>query len=87
MEIKTFNTFVKKGVNPVYDDNDFVEGRLSGIQQAICDPDNERGYAIAHVQDGYIIATTCTLEQYERFAEIVEKCYPKLCVFDYKDFE
>lgn len=87
MEIREFNTFVKKGVKPCFDDNDYVLGRISGMMDAICNPENEPAFATYHIPEGTGLTVECTQEQYDKFTKMVEKNYPGLCEFDFKGFE
>jgi hypothetical protein len=64
-----------------------VKGRISGIQCVICEVYKEKtvGFANKRVDDGDILQVMCTQEQYDKFAEIVERYYPELCTFNYKE--
>lgn len=78
-----FETKVRK--NRKFGQNDFVLGRIVGIQSVICDDDPcMGGYNMREAKDGSIILVTrCTTGQYARFAEIVQTSYPGLCKFNH----
>jgi hypothetical protein len=80
MEKKIFKTLVTRGVQPRYD-NDFVLGKIAGIQRAICNPTDEQEFACRHKDTGVVFTTECTEEEYKQFTEIVERTYPGLCKF------
>lgn len=66
--------------------NDYVIGRIMGVNYVTCNGVPGRGYGIFMNDDGsQIFHTVCTAEQYMTFAKIVEEMYPGLCVFDYKE--
>ena len=83
MEKRIFKTIVK------YDHDlggeEYVLGRISGIQLAMCDEDPKNGFVWSYVPGvGDMIKTECTSEQYDAFAKVIEKLYPGLCIFDCK---
>lgn len=69
--------------------NDYVLGRVSGILEVICDgkrngidePGVDAMWEIPGV--GSTFTTLCEPEQYEQFANLIEKHYPGLCIFNY----
>lgn len=63
----------------------YVRGRISGIQSVICRRDIEFGTGVN--EEGYILVAECTPTQYDDFMNYVEKMYPGLCIFDYKESE
>lgn len=86
MEKKVFNTLIKK--DHKFGENEYVHGRISGMQEMICDGNNngvdEPGYAMWHIPGvGEVLVTYCEPEKYESFKNLVEKHYPGLCEFDY----
>jgi hypothetical protein len=87
MEIKTFYTVVK--FDHKLGGNSYVRGRIHGIMEAICceNPGEEVLMGIGDFDLGAIYPVKTTTEKYERFAEIVEKSYKGLCIFDYKESE
>lgn len=88
MEERKYRTLIKK--NHKFGENEYVQGRISGIQEVICDRDRNGvdNPAVEVLYDvmntGLVLTTLCSQEQYDRFAELVEKHYPGLCVFDVK---
>lgn len=68
------------------DRNDYMVGRIRGVNYVICNGGSCIEYATIEHGDGSIdFRTECTADQYTAFAEIVEEMYPGLCVFDYKE--
>ena len=80
METNLFKTLVKfkreLGVNQ------YILGRISGINYMLCGDDKIQ-FANTCVNDEYILISICTAEQYAIFANVIEKQYPGLCVFNY----
>lgn len=84
---KSFQTLIKREGR--FGLSDHVCGRISGIHLCTCfdKPLDERDsiagpYRI--VEDGMIIESICTCEQYDAFMNTVESIYPGLCEFNYK---
>lgn len=84
MGTRMFYTVVK--ANHKLGGKTYVRGRVHGIMEAICskDPGKEILYGIGENELGMIIPTRTTSRRYKKFAEIVERLYPGLCIFDYK---
>lgn len=78
MEERKFKTLVGRGAN------DYIRGRISGMQEVICVGFNKIGYANGKCDEGTIMTTKCSAEKYYLFAAVVERYYPGLCTFDYK---
>lgn len=66
-----------------FGENAYVRGRVTGMQAAICNQDTE--YANVMLEEGVILTAKCTAIQYDNFMNLVEKKYPGLCKFDYKE--
>ena len=82
MDVKKFKTLVKKEEG--LGDNEYVRGRISGIIIALCYDENKHPYRWSHADEkGRVITIRCTDEQYDKFKEIVDECYPNLCQFNY----
>ena len=83
MEKKIYLTMVKN--DHKLSGNAFVRGKITGIRYALLHKDLSVDMANAQMPDGtVIIPAECTTEEYETFKLLVEKCYPDLCIFDYK---
>ena len=84
---RIFKTLVRE--DHKFGKNDFVLGRISGYMEVICDGrrngiDEPGVDALWYVREvGHRFTTLCEPEQYEQFANLVEKHYPGLCIFDY----
>ena len=66
--------------------NDYVVGRIMGVNYVICNGVPGKGYGMIMNDDGSnFFRTVCTADQYTAFAKIVEELYPGLCIFDYKE--
>ena len=63
-------------------ENTYVRGRVSGIQSVICEED--KTFANCEIDEGFVLTTKCTPEQYDDFMDCVEEYYPGLCEFDYE---
>lgn len=77
MEKREFTTLIRK--ERIKGSEEFVLGRISGIQYCVCE--NEKGYAIGEIEEGYLLTAEFTKKQYDNFANIVSKLYPGLCRF------
>ena len=65
---------------------EYVLGRIRGIQLAMCDEDPKNGFVWSYVPGvGDVIKTECTPEKYGAFTKVIEELYPGLCIFDYKE--
>lgn len=86
-ETKLFRTLVKK--DHKFGGNDYVLGRISGYKNILCDGDRDGiskpGFGMFSTEIGTIMACKCTLEEYNKFIDLVNKHYPGLCVFDYNN--
>ena len=74
------STLIKR--NHKFGENAYVRGRISGIKLVVCDGSDK--FANCEIDEGILIKSECTPEQYDEFMNIVEKHYPGLCEFDYK---
>ena len=84
MENKIFKTIVR--ADHKFGDSDYVRGRISGIQLAMCAKDPKKEFVWSYVpRVGDMMKTECTSEQYDAFIKIIEELYPGLCIFDYKE--
>ena len=84
MEKRIFKTIVRADHKFGY--SEYVRGRISGIQLAMCDEDPENGFCWSYVPGvGDMIKTECTPEKYGAFTKVIEELYPELCIFDYKE--
>ena len=89
-EIMEFMTLIKKDheIKRWNCLNDYVVGTIRGIQYVICHEPGESEFAHIRINEGLILTTDCTKEQYQHFSDIVEELYPGLCEFYYtKDEE
>lgn len=66
--------------------NEFIKGQVIGMLRGIV------GYEVrlypmrTNNKTGYtLMKAECTQEQYDKFKEFVEYCYPELCEFDTKE--
>lgn len=84
MEKKVYRTLVKD--EHKLGKNDYVLGRISGIQYMCCYNQPDVEYANTYVPNlGYIISAEFeNFGAYSNFRTNVERLYPELCVFDYK---
>ena len=63
--------------------NEYVIGRIMGVNYVICNGVPRRGYPMYKNDDGsHVFRTVCTAEQYRTFTKTVEELYPGLCIFD-----
>lgn len=84
MENKIFKTIVR--ADHKFGDSEYVRGRISGIQFAMCTKDSKKEFVWSYVpRVGDMMKAECTSEQYAAFAKAVEELYPGLCIFDYKE--
>ena len=79
-----FKTLVKNGedVKEHWRNNDYVLGRISGMNCAIC---GKAKYPNMKTEIGIIIITKCDPEKYVEFTKMVKEHYPGLCEFNYKE--
>lgn len=83
MEKKTYLTCVK--ADHKLGKNEYVLGMINGIGHVLCEEPNEGSLASVQTSDGsMILMNDCTEEQYQNFAQTIEKLYPGLCIFDYE---
>lgn len=77
-ELKIYKTLVESN-------NDYVVGRINGVKLAICDYPNKNfdNYMTTNSAGFSILLCECTEEQYNTFANIVDKIYPGMCVFNH----
>lgn len=62
--------------------NDYIIGRVNGIEYVLCGHCGEYKHRAIHSNiNGFVIISYCTKEDYENFATEVEKLYPGLCEF------
>ena len=84
MEKRIFKTIVR--ADNKFGDSEYVRGRISGIQLAMCDEDPKNGFVWSYVPGvGDMIKTECTPEKYDAFTKVIENLYSGLCIFDYKE--
>ena len=82
MEEKKFRTLIKN--DSKLGEKEYVRGRISGIQEVICNRNNDKnGLANVKTEKGFVITTICTDLQYDAFEKFVESRYPGLCEFNY----
>lgn len=80
MEKHVVKTLIKK--DHKLGGNVYVRGKISGIQSVMCPREIEFGNGM--IEEGFILVTECTVDQYDDFMNFVENMYPGLCIFDYK---
>ena len=84
MGMYIFKTLVRE--DHKHGNNEYVLGRIGGIQQVMCNGEPLKGFAVKHVVGtGAVLMTECTPEQYVAFMKFVKEMYPGLCVFAYKE--
>ena len=66
-------------------DDAYVRGRITGFQCALCNQYKE--FANVRIKEGVVLTAECTATQYDDFINVVERHYPGLCKFDYKESE
>ena len=81
MEKRIVKTLIKK--DHKLGNNEYVKGRISGIQSIMCPRDFEFG--TGRNEDGFILVAECDVNQYDRFINVIEEMYPGLCIFDYRE--
>ena len=64
-------------------DDFYILGRLKGHFDAITG--KKVNTTMSQVEQGWILKTYCTKEQYEKFVGIAEKVFPELCEFYYSE--
>lgn len=62
--------------------NDYILGRIAGISLAIC---GEKVRPYKRIKGEQVQAVICEPEKYVEFKKLVDKHYPGLCVFNYKE--
>lgn len=78
---RIYKTKVKKDDH--YKNREFILGRISGIQSAICVGPIGHGYGICKDREGNeYLAVGTTAEKYNEFKVFIEQDYPGLCEFD-----
>lgn len=86
---RKFKTLVKE--EHKFGTNEYVLGTINGFKQLVCDGKrngfDEPGVAPLWQMPGVgmMFTSLCTQEQYDTFAQLVEKHYPGLCEFDYSE--
>ena len=84
MENKIFKTIVR--ADHKFGDSEYVRGRISGIQLAMCAKDPKKEFVWSYVpRVGDMMKTECTSERYDAFINIIEELYPRVCICDYKE--
>lgn len=81
MENKIFKTLIK---NNFLGCKEYVRGRISGLSYALCDWQSNTRFANIECEEGLIIVSNCTEQNYERFIECVKSVYPDVCEFYYE---
>ena len=83
MDKKIFTTIVKSK-DEVEFSNDYVLGRIRGIEYAMCGGSSGSNFATMHCpQNGRRrFDTECSEEEYFAFKAMVNSSYPGLCIFD-----
>lgn len=86
MEKRIFKTLIlKKGR---LGKNKYVHGRISGMSVALCGGvECDKRFALMENRKVLMVTSECTQKQYDKFKELVEKVYPGICIFDYKESE
>lgn len=79
-----FKTLVKntKDVRDAWRNNEYIKGRIAGISLAIC---GEKVRPYKRIKDGQVQGVVCEPEKYVEFKKLVDKHYPGLCEFNYKE--
>lgn len=80
MDKKIFRTLIKKAHK--LGENKYIHGRISGFQSVICDELSRESYLNKLTDEGLLLTTECTAEQYEKFRIRVAEEYPGLCDFN-----
>lgn len=85
---KIFKTLIKE--NHKLSGNPYVSGKISGIQNCICEYEvisNDKPlFGSRYIEGlGTILVCRTTEGCYSNFIRIIEKMYPGLCEFDFKD--
>lgn len=83
MEKKEVLTLIRR--DHKFGENSFVRGRISGIGYMISG--QKWGFATVEICEGYLYRQEFTPDEYDEFMNIVEKLYPGLCKFNYKERE
>lgn len=61
----------------------YVRGRVTGI--ALVMLDIFEVFGLKECADGWVFGCMCKPRKYRKFAKYIEKRYPGLCVFNYKE--
>lgn len=80
MDKKIFRTLIKK--KHKLGEKEYVFGRISGFQSVICNEVVDDGYPNKLTDEGLLLTTKCTEEQYAKFRIRVAEEYPGLCDFN-----
>lgn len=80
MEKKIFRTLIKQ--EEKLGNNEYVRGRISGIQAAITGTMGKAIRGVSGKRGGMMFSVECTESQYKTFAELVGEMYPGLCSFN-----
>ena len=62
--------------------NKYVLGKITGI--GYCMSGFTNGFATMYIEEGFIYRHQFTVDEYDKFINVIEDLYPGLCVFDYK---
>ena len=81
MEKRIFKTLIKD--NHKFGNNPYVRGRISGMAYVLFGCDKQCAHIRYENLDGVLFRYNGLPEEYEKFKEVVESCYPGLCIFDY----
>lgn len=88
--MEKFKTLIRKGFRSKNNGrtiltNDYIIGRVNGIEYVLCGHCGEHKYSAMYGDNNeFVIISYCTKEDYENFATEVEKLYPGLCEFYWK---
>lgn len=83
MEERIFKTLIRK--DHKLGENEYVEGRISGIMFCLCaDLAKNKGYVNKVTDKGIILSVMTTPDKYKKFCGVVKELYPYLCEFNYK---
>ena len=83
MDKKIFTTIVKSE-DEVGISNDYMLGRIRGIEYAMCGGEQGANFATMYCPKNgrRCFDTKCSDEEYLAFKAMVERLYPGLCIFD-----
>lgn len=82
MEKRKYYTLIRK--DHKLGDNVYVHGVVSGIRFMICEYEGHIPHGIGKLENGMMLISECSPEDYELFTKKVEEFYPGLCIFDYQ---